>query len=189
MRRQGAPPQWLRRTRRAIGDDASWPTGLESTRAEAIGEGRKRVDDHAIREVRESDPFAFLAVPLPPFCCPLLYLPGTWTAPFVILETPESARSSPHARAPTNVVSLGRTASYWVCTLSQRLARVDRPCRNSYRPPSFIYRAVLILRRTRFVWSHWGASCSGSNSLGPLFHSNFSLRQPFLPQVAGSGAV
>src|SRR3984885_5269708 len=33
-----------------------------------------------------------------------------------------------------------------------------------------------------------GATCYGSNSPCRLFHSDFSLRQPFLPKVAGSSA-
>jgi hypothetical protein len=121
-------------------------TGLEATPAQDDTAGGSS-GDCAIRDVRKNDPCAFPAVPLLFLFCPLWYLTGSLMIPFGVFETSESEIDSPHARTAGCAVSLGATATYRFTSSGQRHAMGVRLGRNSVPPSSFIYRAVLILRR------------------------------------------
>jgi hypothetical protein len=88
-----------------------------------------------------------LRVPLMCLYSPLRYLTGPSMILFGVFETSDSAMGSPHARVAQCVVSPRVTMSYDFISPDQGSPGVRAFAGSPYRLPSFIYRAVLILRR------------------------------------------
>jgi hypothetical protein len=105
--------------------------------------------------------------------------------PFGVFETSESEIDSPHARTAGCAVSLGATATYRFTSSGQRHAMGVRLGRNSVPPSSFIYRAVLILRR-RVRLALLGTRLYRSNFYPRCFTGAVASDPHELPQMAGS---